>query len=85
MSFSRQMSSAVVPLIVGGTIVGTGAILVLFKSCFGTFSISQILKNYEDRKKKEQLYNRKFQQREALVYHISWAKVVTKSYNNRSL
>jgi len=51
------------------------ALIALFKLYFGTFSVEAVFKKFELQRKLEKKYSQLFSQREALLYHISWAKV----------
>ncbi len=50
------------------------AILASFKLIFGTYSISKIIQEYQEKKQFAEMYDRKFNSRETLLYHIGWAR-----------
>ena len=52
------------------------AFFILLRIIFGTFSLSNIYRKYTLKWKLEKRYLQMFTQREMLMYHISWAKVV---------
>mmetsp|Transcript_15768 Transcript_15768/g.15917 ORF Transcript_15768/g.15917 Transcript_15768/m.15917 type:complete len:110 (+) Transcript_15768:246-575(+) len=41
---------------------------------FGTYSVTEVLNKLEEKSNLEKKYDLKFQKRDNLLYHISWAK-----------
>lgn len=69
------MLSDFVLMVIIVSIILCAIVLLIVRLSFGTFSLSKIIKQYEERKKLEKAYDLKFQKRDNLLYHISWAKV----------
>lgn len=54
--------------------LAVSVVLLCLYKCFGTVSLPSIIQQYRTNKKFDDKYNLLFSRREALAYHISWAR-----------
>ena len=48
--------------------------LFSMKQIFGSYSIIQIMNDYKKKKEISEIYHKKFELRDTLLYHIAWAR-----------
>ena len=57
-----------------GTVMIALVVLSSMKLLFGTYSPSNLLRNYKQSNQLSETYHKMFESRDLLLYHIGWAK-----------